>query len=669
MNRSKPENKLLIFLILIYVWLGIGFILVSYYSLNTTVKETLAKSHYSETEIYGGALRTFINNNISKLKNVSLRPLVINAVMRENPNTATIIDYLRSERHFDQKAEYRIYDFEGNTVLETSSFNIHPKSLNALLNDDGDFKVYIEKHRNSLTTLHFYSKITYNGNTEGVIQVATKSNFKEVFVGFDEKSFKRIDIIFENKVVESFGRPTLRKTNSLYSSFEATQDIKLNYYQSSIIITDTLKELMLNFTIVLIFLFSISLFIFRAFGRQYLVKPQKQLLKTMEELKEQKEMAEKAQKVKSEFLANMSHEIRTPLNGILGMVSILSESKSNNPEEKDSLNTIQESCNTLLYLINDILDFTKIENKKIELEARSFDLYKTVKDTVDLFSSIAIKNNNKIELEWSQKTDHTYVIGDQFRAKQILNNLISNALKFTKNGKIKVKCELAFTLDMESIRFRLEVSDNGIGMDETEQKLLFEKFTQVDTSTTRRFGGTGLGLAICQELAHLMGSNIEVQSEKGVGSTFSLQIEMPIGEQVKIKDVVSEINKTSLKHLNILVVEDNKINQKVIASLLKKMDNQPDIAPDGLEALSLLEMGNKYDLIFMDCHMPNMDGYEATQRIVKTYGDERPKIIALTASVMKEDVERCYQVGMDSYLSKPVNFKEIKRVLFELKLI
>lgn len=380
----------------------------------------------------------------------------------------------------------------------------------------------------------------------------------------------------------------------------------------------------------------------------------------------EKEKSDTATKAKSEFLAVMTHELRTPLNGVIGMSDLLKEAQLNE-KHANYLSIINQSGKQLLSVINDILDFSKIESGQMELHPVRFCLILLAKQVIELLAFQAREKGLDLKFENNSDMTTCFLLGDDVRIRQILINLVNNAIKFTHEGKVEVVLTVEYELSTH-FSFALAVKDSGIGLTREEKEKLFKQFSQADASTTREYGGTGLGLAICKHLSQKMGGSISVESKKGEGSTFTLQLTLPIADGVESVDDLSAVQPWDkswyVQHgikPRILVVDDTPINQELAAAVLETEDMEVITASNGIEAVAL-SAEQSPDLILMDCLMPEMDGFDATKAIRKREKENAASptpVIALTASALNETKDKCIEAGMDDFLSKPLNSSQL----------
>lgn len=372
--------------------------------------------------------------------------------------------------------------------------------------------------------------------------------------------------------------------------------------------------------------------------------------KSMAQLREQSAM--QASQLKSEFLANMSHEIRTPMNGITGMIEFLLDTPLN-VIQKEYAKLVKYSAGSLLSIINDVLDFSKVEAGKMTLENVDFDLFEFLTMLPIMFSLQADKNNNKFNVNHNLEKK-CYIKLDEGRLRQVINNLVSNSLKFTKNGVVTLNCNINNNI------LYLSVVDNGIGMTENQLKTIFTAFQQADISTTRKFGGTGLGLSIAKSIVTLMEGKLTVSSEYGKGSIFSIEIPFKNGVAQTTETIETfDQNRSGW----VLIADDNAINRKVAKLMVDSLNHKSVCVNDGEEVIQMINDSpvDKFDVILMDSQMPNLDGYETT-KLLRQQNHKIP-IISMTANVMKGERERCLEIGMNDYISKPIQKQLLSQIL------
>lgn len=443
------------------------------------------------------------------------------------------------------------------------------------------------------------------------------------------------------------------------------------YYSSSIYLYVDVKEreediLFATITSILI-LGSLVLFIKKSFDKQkqILTKNKNELELFNEKLIEARDVAEKATFAKSYFLANMSHEIRTPLNGIIGTTELL-KLQINSKENQELVSTLQSCSLLLLNIINDVLDVSKIEAGQLELNQAAFQIKHCVHSVIQINEAQMKTLGKQLDLSYTiHNSVLNDVIGDKNRLKQVLLNLISNAIKFTESGSVHVTVEKETNDDNKQI-LTFHVADTGIGIATENIPLLFKPFSQINEGNTRVFSGTGLGLSICKKLVELMGGKIWVHSIEGRGSTFSFQVPLELSTH-KAEPEIDIVNddstdKNLFKPLSILLAEDNLMNQFIAKKIFTSLGYTIEIANNGVEAIQKIK-SNTYDLVFMDIQMPEMDGLQATKTILKLQLQHKPIIIAMTANALKEDELMCLEAGMNDFIAKPFTIEQLKQIL------
>ncbi len=474
-----------------------------------------------------------------------------------------------------------------------------------------------------------------------------ENNFKEALLYHELYSATKDSIYSEeakddiNQIEQKYQAEKLKENNE---KLEKEKLVRAAYDRNKNIVLLCISILILGFLIIL-------------YNRLLTIQ------KLNKKLEVAKQEAESSTLAKSQFLANMSHEIRTPMNGIIGTIDFIKNSHLDD-KQRDLVGIIDSSANNLLNILNDILDLSKVESGKIDIDKQQLDLRQTIDDVYDLFYTNAKSKGIELIKDIDKHIAEGFM-GDKFRIKQVLLNLMANAVKFTSEGGVTLRLELHADLTKKQI-IRFCVEDTGIGISEESQKDIFGVFYQADASITREYGGTGLGLAISQRLVELMGGTIGFKSEAGKGSTFWFELELEKSDKPIIKESPVEVEvKSKTGPLKILLAEDNEVNIKVAMLSLQAFGHKVDVAKNGIEAISKYKE-SAYDIILMDIQMPGMSGVEATQqirKIEKTIGRARTKIVALTANTMKGDKETYLAADMDGYLGKPFKPEQLKEVL------
>jgi PAS domain S-box-containing protein len=533
------------------------------------------------------------------------------------------------------------FEFYLNPILSEDDGQIEEVSgIARNITEKKNALINLQKSENKFrNTIESFIDIYYRTDLAGNVIMISPSVFAHTGYTVEEVIHQKVDKFFENAKNSSQDIKALLKTGSI-TNFEVIVKRK----------DQTLRQFMLNIRMI-----KDSKGI--PIEVEGVARDITELMKSAEELKKAKNEAEHSLKIKEQFLANMSHEIRTPMNGIIGMIDVLNETPLEK-NQKDYVQTIKKSSETLLTILNDILDLSKIEAGKMELVYKPFEISETLSNLVALFNQKALEKHNQLIFDIDTKTP-SCIEGDQIRLLQILSNLTSNAIKFTRNGVVRVKVTSVPLASNEHL-VKFEIIDSGIGISEENQKKLFSSFQQLDISTKKSFGGTGLGLVISKELCRQMGGEIGLISNPNEGSNFWFTIKAK--QAIKADVTASEYAENEISFNNyfkiyspkILLVDDNAVNRKVASEILKKANCIVESADSGQKAIDIFTQNQAFDVILMDIQMPEMDGIETTQILKEKFGNQLPKVVAMTAYSMQHDRENFISKGMDDYISKPI---------------
>jgi PAS domain S-box-containing protein len=544
------------------------------------------------------------------------------------------------------------YEFYLNPILSSSTGQIEEISgIAQNITEKKNSTITLQKSEQKFRdTIESFIDIYYRTDLAGNISMISPSVYTHTGYTVEEVMGNKVDKFFENAIDSSKNIKSLLKSGSI-TNFEVVvkrKDGELRQFMLNIRMIKDAKGIPVEV--------------------EGVARDISELKSANEDLLIAKDEAERSLKVKERFLANMSHEIRTPMNGVIGMIDLMYETPLN-PEQRDYVQTIKKSSETLLTILNDILDLSKIEAGKMDLHNAPLDIKELLERLVALFRQRAIEKNNTLTYQIADDVP-AYLIADQTRLLQIFSNLTSNALKFTENGSVVVSLSKVSSNGKIHV-LKGEIKDSGIGISEEDQKLLFGAFQQLDNSTKKSFGGTGLGLAISRELCRLMKGDMGVVSGEGRGSIFWFTIEV---RSTSISPSVSEASENEIQLTNffhtyspkILLVDDNQVNRKVASEILMKSGCVVTTAESGAKAIEIFGDDSSFDLIFMDIQMPEMDGIETTKRMRLLYGTSLPKVVAMTAYSMQHDRERFLSEGMDDYVPKPIRAAVLVQKVNEL---
>lgn len=550
------------------------------------------------------------------------------------------------------KVEYRRYEWIKHS--KDSSVNITPwakltQGGNAFLID---VPVYFQnKFQGTITGgMNFkdnFNKLAKNLNNQLSIQLFDHNN--TLFYQLNKDSTTNNNIVFEDSIL-------VDKLDNQKWKLKVTANDNL-YISNGKFITN----ITLIIGLVLSFLISLLIYFYQKAReeRKLVLKSNNKLLQTNKKLNIERKKAEKASLAKTEFLSNMSHEIRTPLHAILGFIELLKDSNLKK-SDKEYLNLMSKSSSNLLNIVNDILDIDKIESGKLELTQVRFNPYQKITELIEVNQFLFIQKDLYLKEQY-KNIQNKYVLGDESKFIQVVSNILKNGLKFTNNGGVTLTYSEEVTND-NKLMVNISITDTGIGIPQNRLKTIFERFTQLENTVKKQYEGSGLGLAICKIFIKMMGGEISVKSTPNKGTTFEFYLKYPILENQKDENIKFENKKnTNLKDLNILIIDDNKLNIIVLKKILEDLGIQADTANNGKVGLKKFKEKN-YHLIFMDIHMPEMDGWETTKKIREFNKDVI--IFGLSANVTTEAIDKALDSGMNNYLSKPFKKEHLYKLLF-----
>ena len=684
-------------------------VLLTWPRIEQGVSNLQESSSQSDVKIAARFLEQLISDRLSSLQDLANLPITVNTVMQTGVGPEDLLDFLNGYKIQGKDVDITLINILGEKVVEkrkldVRAFTSHTQWFYNIVNGKSTSEVSLLQ-RGSESFLQIAVAVSYNGSVEGVVVGEIPISMEDIFSSSLPSQNAALVIVKDGIFFSSNSKLNLMTLKPSYSHKIEKLDIDLLYYTDSKYLGNQRNNVLINLGIALFISLTLAYAFLFLFGRQILLNPYRALQNSRsrleeyaEHLKEEKEKAEKARleadkanKLKSEFLANMSHEIRTPMNGIIGMTELLLSSKLSS-RQNDYAATVIHSAESLLEIINDILDFSKIEAGKLDLEVFPVDLVDIVTETVNLIRFKAKDKSIGLYINYQNELPR-YFIADQVRIRQLLMNLVGNAIKFTEEGYVKIFIESLEDNELCSgkKKIRVSVEDTGLGIPTEAQTIIFDKFSQADNSTTRQFGGTGLGLAICKELSRLMGGEIGVQSKVGEGSTFWFTMVLDQDPE-KADDTIPEsyedvldknwrsieeserndhgneltVTKQNIDNVSkILLVEDNYVNRLLAQEILGSLNCEIKAAENGKIAVEMVQE-DEFDLIFMDCQMPIMDGFTAAQKINELKNSKQIAdipIVALTANAMKGDKERCLEAGMQDYITKPVRIETLRHTL------
>jgi len=664
-SKYFQEFKFGLLSLLLFLFLSAICVFTYYWTIHDQKQAKLKQLEVVGNLTYQDFIK-IVHHNINSLEDLRERIVESNGEFKKHLKSDT-------DRIIRQNQGIKFIEYINNEAVITfiNPFEPNRKALNFNIKSHYRYPDWIADSKDTLTNITSWIDLTQHGKAFLVdVPIYYDENFQgTISAGMDFKP--QFDIISskqnlfsvlikddKGKTFYSYNnpKPEIFKSNYIFSKplyplsissagawkfefmFESNDELKATTLQNNILALGIFLSLTIG---LLAYFFMLAK---RQSHRYQFINHKLNSLN--EDLRKERIRAEDASKAKTQFLSNMSHEIRTPLSAILSISEIL-EGKELPESEKEFLKLMRNSSKILLNLVNNILHIDKIEAGKMELSRELFNPFLTLKKIVEIYTPAATMKGIEVHTNFDGITDSKIVMGDLSRTEQIFTNLVNNATKFTEKGKIDVLYEEK-VVDGK-LKLKLKVADTGIGIDPSKLELVFERFKQLDFGITKKHQGSGLGLAITKTLTEMMDGKLDVDSQLGEGSTFSVLLQFPIAEHQE--EIIKTRKYSDLSHLKVLIVDDNILNQKILAKILSKNCIEPDVSKDGDDAL-LKCASNHYDLIFMDVHMPGKDGFEIVKHLREM--DNTAVILGFSADVTKEAIEHGIKAGMNDYLTKPI---------------
>lgn len=631
--------------------------------IKTSIVELQSSVSSSERDLAARYIEQYLLDRLSVLNDIAKYPMVKNGVMGSGIHPEDLNDFLNENSILGERGALVLLNIEAEPVYVRGEVpDVIVKStepwFSKLLSGELSFELNLVARQNS-NRFQLAVPVDLNGLVEGVLLAelsADLENILSLFISEDERA-----ITLEKAGVQVSSGKYSESDSVTFMHTIDSMNLDMRYQVNSQFMTTQLDRLLWSILSSIIFTMGVTLVVIVVSGNITVIAPYRRLQQLTEERNKAKLDAEESARVKGEFLASMSHEIRTPLNGVLGMLRLLSKGDLSG-QQLHYVTIAKSSAESLLSLINDILDFSKIEARKLDLESLEFDLNVLLEDFVNSMAFRAHEKNIELILDTSQVT-HSYVEGDPGRIRQILTNLVGNSIKFTEGGEVVIRVELQKD-EGQDARFVCSVTDTGIGIASEKQSYLFESFVQVDASNTRKYGGTGLGLAIVKQLCELMGGEVSVRSQEGIGSVFTFNIGLKLSDRV-----VKNMEVGDIRNHRILIVDDNATNREVLRLQLESWGAEVVEAIDGPSALTILKQSYDVDgqepfsVAILDMQMPGMDGGTLGKKIRSNRLYKDIRLVMMTSVGERGDGKFFSDIGFSAYFTKPATPSELYRAL------